>query len=62
MYNKFERGDFMKKRLNLTIDQTLLNKLKIMAHNYGLSMSAYLRMLIADQWNVKENKREKDES
>lgn len=44
----------MKKRLNLTIDQTLLDKLKIMAHNHGLSMSGYLRLLVAQQWNAEQ--------
>lgn len=38
------------KRLNLSISDDLLSKLKELATDRGLSMSAYLRLLVAQQW------------
>lgn len=39
------------RRLNISINDDLFSKLKKLATDRGLSMSAYLRLLVAQQWD-----------
>lgn len=38
------------KRINITMSNDLMNKLKSLAEEKGLSMSAYLRYIVSEKW------------
>lgn len=38
------------KRINITMSDDLMNKLKSLAEEKGLSMSAYLRYIVSEKW------------
>ena len=38
------------KRINITMSDDLMNKLKSLAEEKGLSRSAYLRYIVSEKW------------